>query len=770
MHKALRDLSVGISFFLVSFKVNAVPAFPREILCRLADGTEVFITLKGDEYCKWALTEDGYTLLPSDSAGWCFAQADSAGRAVRSAYALCADNRRSDALQQFLSGQPKGMVPAVSGETTVRRAEAQRRLQRQSVAAVGERRALVILMAFSDLEFQKDATDFDALFNEAGYQEDGAQGSVYDYFLEASCGQLLLRSDVLGPYRSSFPMAYYGMNVMGGSDANPYALFAEAVQYAASEVSLADYDADGDGYVDNIHIVFAGYGEEAGASSDAIWSHEASFSPVTVQGMYIDRYSCTPELRGNSGTGISRIGPCCHEMGHALGTMDYYDTDYSTGGYYEGTGEWDVMASGSWNNDGITPPHFNPYTMAYDFGWVEVDTLGLDGSYALQPAMGQKQVVYRLDTSSEGDYYLLESRVRSGFDASLPGEGLMVYHVHPDVETGLAANTVNASAPQLMYPVCASSTVATPASSASSYGDINTAGCPFPGTSGKTSFGSQTVPAAFAWDGSEVGFELQDIALLDDGQVTFTLSLSGGDAGEWATLWTESFESSAAAALWNPSAWEYVTLDDGGLASVVSWYTMTEAADGTGYMRLGSKALSAVVEDALLSPSAVENADGTARLGFCYAVKSRYGGTGAIDVYAVHEDSGLEEAVLTADASDGGWTEALAVLPQSDDPLRIRFVGRTEGMAYVCLDAVSVQRVGTVDVPSVLPQADGLQIDIRDRIVRVACPVPSRLSVYALDGRLEHWSVCEAAMHTLRLSAGWHILKAGGAVRKIWLK
>lgn len=58
-------------------------------------------------------------------------------------------------------------------------------------------------------------------------------------------------------------------------------------------------------------------------------------------------------------------------------------------------------------------------------------------------------------------------------------------------------------------------------SSSYSYGEINSAGCPFPGSSGKTEFGGQTVPAAFAWDGSDVGFELSDINRTVDGQVSF---------------------------------------------------------------------------------------------------------------------------------------------------------------------------------------------------------------------------------------------------------
>jgi hypothetical protein len=37
-----------------------------------------------------------------------------------------------------------------------------------------------------------------------------------------------------------------------------------------------------------------------------------------------------------------------HELGHLLlGQPDLYDTDYSS----RGTGRWDLMAGGSWNNN-----------------------------------------------------------------------------------------------------------------------------------------------------------------------------------------------------------------------------------------------------------------------------------------------------------------------------------------------------------------------------------------------------------------------------------
>ena len=90
---------------------------------------------------------------------------------------------------------------------------------------------------------------------------------------------------------------------------------------------------------------------------------------VITDGKTISKYSCSAELRGTSGTNITRIGVICHEFGHVLGAPDYYDTDYSTSGQYDGTGSWDIMAAGSWNNDGATPAHHNAYTKISVYGW-----------------------------------------------------------------------------------------------------------------------------------------------------------------------------------------------------------------------------------------------------------------------------------------------------------------------------------------------------------------------------------------------------------------
>lgn len=332
----------------------------------MQDGDSVlYIRLFGDEYHKHAETLDGYSLIQKNNL-WYYAEKDNSGDLIASPYKL--SSFKSQGLTQFLERIPKHLK-ADNQYPTLSRSNISGHSTRAGGAAIGERKILIILMQYTDLKFVKSNEDFDNLFNSVGYKEDGAMGSVFDYYTDVSYGQLKLSCDIIGPFTSQHKRDYYGKNDKKGSDINSAELFKEAMEYAIQEVQLNKYDADDDGYVDNIHIVFAGYGEEAGAESGAIWSHEASFiRGIPYQDMFVDRYSCAPELRGNSGTGISRIGPHCHEIGHALGAMDYYDTNYGTGGEYEGTGTWDIMASGSWNEDGTVPADFNPYVKAIDFG------------------------------------------------------------------------------------------------------------------------------------------------------------------------------------------------------------------------------------------------------------------------------------------------------------------------------------------------------------------------------------------------------------------
>ena len=532
---------IFLLIFIASFTANGVPAYPRKIKIKTEDGT-IYITLQGDEYTKWALTEDNYTLLP-DSSSWVYAQEDESGFAIPSTHKITDSKSK---LKIFLSTLKKNIpVKEVLHTQIIQKTSHQ---QAVSKSVSGYRKALVILMQFPDCHFTKTYEELDDLFNKTEYATDGAKGSVHDFFNYASYGQLNFTCDLVGPFTAEHNMPFYGTNSgIGGYDINPYTLFLEAIEQAAKEKNLSEYDGNGDGYVDNIHIVFAGYGEEAGAPSYTIWSHEMTFSPITIQNMMINKYSCAPELRGNSGTGISRIGPHCHEMGHALGAMDYYDTNYSTDGYYEGTGEWDIMASGSWNNDGITPANFNPYVKAYNFGWCKIKYLE-KGVNIIHSSNWNNNEIYRIDTPVKNEYYLLENRRRENFDINNPGEGLLIYHIHKDIENMAYTNSINSSHPQGCYIVCSQSTYPIPTSNNQSYGNINDTYCPFPGTENNINWNDNSTPSAFCWDGTYTGIDLF-IKKEDDNKISITLQNETNVENE--SIWQENFDGVNVLHSWN---------------------------------------------------------------------------------------------------------------------------------------------------------------------------------------------------------------------------
>ena len=545
---------VLITVVIGAFQAFGIPAYPKRVPI-IVDGDTLYLQIKGDEHNKYAMDKDGLALLQTEN-GWYYATMEKDGRTIPSEFKLTAESKRSRALKNFLETKSQNIKPSLGNVHNM----PDKINVISNTPVIGQRRVLVIMMQFRDKLFTKKPDDFKRLFNENNYQEDGAIGSVRDYYNYVSYNQLDLQCDIMGPYTSMQNMAFYGSNTTaGGNDQNPYVLFEEAIENVVKEINLSDYDADGDGYVDNVHIIYAGYGEEAGASSNAIWAHEMTFSAITIQGMKINKYSCAPELRGNMGNGISRIGPHCHEIGHALGAMDYYDTNYETDGSYQGTGQWDVMASGSWNNDGICPANFNPYVKVYNFGWAEAKSLQTDAENTIIP-YSVKGDIYRLDTGHDNDFYLIENRQQEYFDKAVPGTGLLIYHIGPDIKEKSLSNTINSTHPQQCYPVCAGAKVSRPSSQVQSYGNINSSECPYPGSSQNVLFSDSSIPAALTFNGKKTGINLNNIRIENDNVLLYYGSTGNIPpdipddpdipVNEENVVWREDFENVALSSFW----------------------------------------------------------------------------------------------------------------------------------------------------------------------------------------------------------------------------
>lgn len=749
---------------------QAIPAYPRRVI--VSTGSDSFyLILRGDENCKFAITEDGYTAL-QDSSGWYYACTNPTGEVIKSNYKVCSEYKKSATIKQFLGAQPKYLIPTSSSDNPfVRKSAEMFDEHRSSTPKVGNRRVLIILMQYNDLKFKKSQTDFNRLFNEEGYHDDGAYGSVYDYYNKVSYGQLQLQSDVLGPFTASRNMSYYGGNSgRSSSDSNPKALFNEAIQFAIQEVNLADYDSDGDGYVDNVHIIFAGYGEEAGASASAIWSHEMTFRAERIGGMMIDRYSCSPELRGNSGTGISRIGAPCHEIGHALGAMDYYDVNYQTEGYYEGTGDWDIMASGSWNDDGARPADFNPYVKAYNFGWVEVKTLAQDTVNIISPST-QPNNIYRIDTPVSGDFFLLDNRQSEGINSAEPGKGLLIFHIGPQIAQKAMTNTINSTYPQQCYVVCASAKEARPRANASSYGSISSSGCPFPGSSHKTSFTKSSIPAAYCINGKDAELSLTNITELDNGDISLHYSKvdSGGDYPpddppivddeiEGDIIWSDDFEVNSH---FNVQNWEVEKIKGNGIWSIKSYSATPSAKEpsaisGNRYMSMERLQSGSVMGGSSRFSCRMLSNDIKLPAGE-YVLIGKYGGyttqklstdTLIIEIMPSNSNNLMTTKTLRIMKSLDWNSFSLPINCVEDGNIRLAFTGNADEMSLLFIDNLILYKPTLDNVGHIVPDED------------------SSIILYRLDGI--KIGKQEGALSNLR--PGIYIVRQGNNIRKLYVK
>ena len=734
--------------------------------------------MMGDEYFKYALSEDGYTLL-SDGYTWNYATIDENGNLISSKFSLVTIEDESNELKEFKSKCPKHILPTKMERIN----NDSRRTQRIGIhngdPITGQRHALVVLMQYKDVKLTKTLDDFDALFNETGYSLDNAKGSVKDFYSFASAGQLEYVSDVYGPYTAANNMRYYGQNSSrGGGDLNAIDLCIEAIRNLPKDIDYSKYDNDDDGIVDNIHIIFAGYGEEAGASSDAIWSHEYPYKIVMKSevGYNFAGYSCTPELRGNSGEKISNIGVICHELGHALGANDYYDTNYAVEGNYEGTGKWDIMASGSWNDDGRLPPNFNPYIRTHDFGWEKQIELTEDGPITLLPHSYNidDNVVYKITTNSDNDYFLLENRQQINFDASLPGSGLMIYHVHPNIEHLSSTNSINDTNPQGLYPVCASGSKP----NSKQYGNINTGECPFPGTRHVTSFSPSTNPAAKAWDGSNARLSLYGISQLDDGSVCFNVTqnenvtddpIIDDDDDKLKTIFSDSFEQGlngyVCSVLMGKKEWDFYPSSQ----IVPNTEMIPSPSDGNKLLMLYTGKEKTICEAEIVRKNNSITPDQKHFLSFDVKTSMLSGSLNPVFKFWIKDENMQIYSQILTDVKEE-WEHIEVPFTSTLNSIEFGFYGSisTGGLFVDNVKIQTIDETSGVLQPSV---SDAFTISIVGQNVNISANTPVNLQFYTVSGLLkEHIYLGHQESKQIQLPVGGYIVKASnGNIQKLFI-
>jgi len=421
---------------------------------------------------------------------------------------------------------------------------------------VGTRKALVLLVDFSDnVATQNQQHYADMLFSSGTY----TTGSLKDFYWEASDHKLTVDGNVSGQggatngwYRAPKPYSYYTNNDFGfGSyPQNAQKLVEDLVDLANPFVNFANYDNDGDGIVDALFIVHAGQGAEVTGNKNHIWSHQWAITPKTVDGVKVQTYSMEPE--------DGRIGVFCHELGHVFGLPDLYDTDYSSAG----TGRWDLMAGGSWNNGGLTPAHPTAYCKL-KLGWVEpVIIFNSQQDVTVKPYATNDGQIYKLPIKAinSKEYFLLSNRHKTGFDSYLPGEGLIIEHIDENKTSNTDETHYLDNIEQCDGKFDLNKNV--------NSGDAND---PFP-CSANSSFTESTTPSSKAYDGSDSGIRVTNIQRSGD-NITATIKVGVVTQSiDWLNnrLVLATFASSD-----SKNAWAYISNTSGGNSGEnAGWYQL----------------------------------------------------------------------------------------------------------------------------------------------------------------------------------------------------
>lgn len=533
------------AMFMFAASAFAVPAKRVKRQVQQPDGSVLTVMLRGDENFHYTSTEDGQPLVQRADGAYCYATLDSNGKLTASAqvahdvesrgaaelsflnyYTAESQKVRSLGMERAKQRNARRMARLANRGVVDASGKPVRRVMAgatggEGIGVTGKRKGLVILVNFKDKKMQSKHTqaEWNDYFNKVGYNKYGNNGSVHDYFYAQSYGKLDLEFDVIGPVTVSKNMASYGANDAQGNDIDPAGMIKEACElaYAKEKMDMSQYDWDGDGAVDQVYVIYAGYGEAAGGEANTIWPHEWDIQgggySLVLGGQRIRTYACSSELNGGSGTYISGIGTACHEFSHCMGIPDFYDT---AGGGCFGMDAWDLMDYGSYGGDGYEPTGYNTYEK-WVSGWIEPTILTAPCYIKnMKPLSDAPEACVVFNEANKNEYYIFENRQLKGTDVALPNHGMLVIHVDYDQKVWFDNEVNNTSNHQRFTVVPADNKLTSETVSGDTY----------PGTTKSTELTDTSKPAATLFNANSDGRKFLGKPVTEitekDGLISFT--------------------------------------------------------------------------------------------------------------------------------------------------------------------------------------------------------------------------------------------------------
>ena len=546
--------------------VSAVRAYPYPVEVKQPNGETITIQAHGDEFFHYVTTIDGYVVDVDSEGYFTFAEINSKGyirpgKVRVSESALISDNK------SFLKANSPEFIEKVKNPAIVRaslikkeiqplRSKSMNILRSAENTTVENTKALVILAEFQDVPFsiENPQQAFTNMLNQSGYSPVGSKGftgSVRDYFISSSDDAYRPEFIVYGPVKLPYDMVFYGENDADGYDKNPGQMIVDACNAAKDmypDLNFTAFPRNKNDVLDNVCVIYSGYNEAENSKTlpNTIWPHQYyldvkdsgfSLSDRTVDGVVLDAYMCTSELKGSpSAKNMAGVGTFAHEYSHVLGLPDLYDANGSVDGTITTEpGLWDIMSAGNYLNSGNTPPSYSAIERWW-LEWMDLFLLGSGGVYSLTipPITSSKEKkAFVVDTSTDLEFFTLEVRKNESWDSFLQGEGMLIYHI--DLNNDVIYSTEYGDwsmlylwfmgVPNIIgdHPGVKLLTANRETMSYNNY-----AGHSFPGANNVTSISDDTNPGFLSWNNGKSGVSITNITRSPkDGSVSFTYSNKG---------------------------------------------------------------------------------------------------------------------------------------------------------------------------------------------------------------------------------------------------
>lgn len=436
----MKKIILSIAFCLVGIANSfAAKAYSSPVTVIQSDGTELTVYLHGDENFNWITDETG-ALLTQVGNSYYIAETTSAGKLKATKYLAHNKALRSAAEQQAAAKQNTALFLEVASKTLSS-------AHTPTIKSIGSGtsgvkyfphtsspKALVILAEFTDTVFQSGEKakgvfnhflnakanealpdGYEAYTGSAAHENLRNVGSVSQYFYDMSQGAFTPQFDVVGPYQLNHTSKYYG----AGND-NATALVQDACKAASADgIDFSQYDSDGDGDVDLVYIIYAGYPESMSGNNDDIWpkSGYSTGGYGTFNNKRVRRYGIHAELSYgwalNKANGylLSGIGLFCHEFSHTLGLPDLYPTVTASQVDNQNPEMWDVMDGGEYTyNGGYSPTPYSPWELDA-LGWASPVELEDKAQQVTLGKYSTDRTAYKI--KGENNEYLLVQNIQA---------------------------------------------------------------------------------------------------------------------------------------------------------------------------------------------------------------------------------------------------------------------------------------------------------------------------------------------------------------------